>query len=128
MEDKERCLQAAPALTPAASSSPSNQVQTPKHLPPAIPEKRLFVSMADLGCRGPSLSQRLLQPVVEPGSSHGFALLRERAAAKTGLTAAPGGKPDPRVGQALGDASAWLEKPTFRSSKFNLCTRRIHKI
>lgn len=96
--------------------------------PPAILEKRLFVLTADLGCKEPSLSQLLLQPMAELGSSSGFALLPERAAGKTGLAATPEGKPDPRVNQALGDASAWLEKPTFQSSKFNLCARRIHKI
>lgn len=64
MENNEGGLEAARALTPAASSSHSSRVQTPRRLP-AITEKGLFVSMADLGCREPSPAQLLPQPRAE---------------------------------------------------------------
>lgn len=70
----------------------------------------------------------LFRCLIWDAGSRGFDLLSERAAGKTGLAAVPGEKPDLKVGQALGDASAWVAKPTFQLSKRNLCTTRIHKV
>lgn len=75
-----------PQLHPAPPPAGSR----PLAASPAIIEKRVFVSLADLGCGEPSLAQQLLQPRAEQGTSRGFAELSERTAGKPSLASAPG--------------------------------------
>lgn len=124
MEDKE-VFTGSPGPDPGGILLPFQPGSDPKHLPPAIPEKQTFCLGGCFGMQESSLP--VPAAPAEPGCSRGFAELPE-SCWQNRSRGCPRGKPDPGVGQETGDASARVEKPTFKPSKSNPCTGRIHKI